>query len=88
MAKKEKMPLKRSEDFSQVDDALSEAMDVLDATNARVSELLQSDTESLPDTSAGGAGGPWPRSGAVTVGFRRLTRNCGTPAPADTPAYG
>lgn len=40
MAKKEKIQLQRSEDFCDVDAALNEAMQTLDETNARISELL------------------------------------------------
>jgi hypothetical protein len=43
MSKKEKVSLRRSEDFESVDDALTAAMLRLDATNERVGQLLSGD---------------------------------------------
>ncbi len=54
MAKKEKVTLRRTEDFDQVDHDLAEAMAMLDEANARVSHVLESgrgedeEAESLP----------------------------------------
>lgn len=40
MPKKEKLNLQRTDDFYEVDNELTEAMDVLDSANARISSLL------------------------------------------------
>jgi len=41
MAKKQKVSLQRSEDFRTADLELTEAMDALEETNARVANLLE-----------------------------------------------
>ena len=41
MAKKEKVTIKRSDDFESVDEDLAEAMKALDESNARISDLLE-----------------------------------------------
>lgn len=43
MAKKEKVPLIRSDDFEAVDQELADALASLDEVNARVCELLNSE---------------------------------------------
>lgn len=43
MAKKERVNVRRTEDFEEVDEQLSEAMSLLDAANDRIASLLDSD---------------------------------------------
>ncbi len=50
MAKKEKISLNRSTDFHEVDTELSEAMQALEQTNARIDNLLG---EFTPSENAG-----------------------------------
>ena len=45
MSKKEKVNLVRSEDFESMDDALNQAMSLLDETNQRIEDLLVTETE-------------------------------------------
>jgi len=58
MSKKEKVNLHRGEAFDSTDEALSQAMSELDAANARILELLESET-------LGGAPEPEALPGAV-----------------------
>ncbi len=53
MAKKEKVNLKRTEDFDEVDHELAEAMAMLDEANARVNHVLEGGEEDV-ETAAGG----------------------------------
>lgn len=60
MTKKEKVSIVRSDDFEEVDAALSEALASLEEANARVAQLLQSETcsqisEAAERKLAGGA---------------------------------
>ncbi|MFP4502456.1 MAG: hypothetical protein ACLFTT_15780 [Candidatus Hydrogenedentota bacterium] len=54
MAKKEKVNLRRTEDFDEVDHELAEAMAMLDEANARVNHVLEGgeeDGETVPGAS-------------------------------------
>lgn len=50
MAKKEKVTIIHSDDFDEVDEALSQALDGLELANARVVNLLESEQRG-PETS-------------------------------------
>lgn len=49
MSKKEKLKINRTDNFESVDEELSEAMALLDETNARVLGLLEGEEEGDPE---------------------------------------
>ena len=53
MTKKDKVEFVRTEEFDTVDQALAEAMALLDQVNTRVIDLLQGERPPAPGTSEG-----------------------------------
>jgi len=52
MAGKEKVDIKRSDQFQEMEDALAKAMEDLDSTMNRVSALFETGDDALPDSAA------------------------------------
>ena len=55
MSQKDKVSIIRSDDFRSVDEELAVAMSKLDATNARIFDLLEGDSGESPAADVAGA---------------------------------